>query len=190
MLDPITLIWVANAINAIGIPLSFCATYSVGASHDMKRVFTFACGNAVALTVGSLMLGSYPLVVLNVLWLLLSIAGYYQVVYPSWVHCMRHILPVLAVLGILSLVSREYTWAAYVCMSMYVVSFVLFSARTLKRLGYLSWCVLAYFFTVPHLIEYSSFAILAQETFLVLVSLHAIFQLRRSGSKTLIVIAK
>lgn len=173
----------ANVINALGALLSFYANYAVGHKEDKKVIFGFSMGNATLICVGSLLLSSYPPVLLNIVWFIIGYIGYKNITIPRCFCILKHTLPFLFLIGVFMFYQGYYLASSYAAVAIYIVSFTLLSGNLMSRLQYLYWCLTGYLFIVPHLYNHQSYSILVMESISVVISIISIRKLLLTNLK-------
>lgn len=164
-------ILLGNTLNAFGAVLAISATYFFGRGPD--HVTTgFKCSIAASFLIfpGSIMLGSYPVALLNVGWLIISLVGLHkhrtgksQEIESQESSYAAMLLLVL--LGSASYFSftGDFTTAAYIVMFSNLTGYFIFSTKRVNRGIYLLYCFFLSLSMYPHLIEYSSYSIMAKD---------------------------
>lgn len=161
-------ILLGNTLNAFGAVLAISATYRA-ADHVTTG---FKCSIAASFLIfpGSIMLGSYPVALLNVGWLIISLVGLHkhrtgksQEIESQESSYAAMLLLVL--LGSASYFSftGDFTTAAYIVMFSNLTGYLIFSTKRVNRGIYLLYCFFLSLSMYPHLIEHSSYSIMAKD---------------------------
>ena len=149
--------------------------------NDVDKGFNTSGWGAMAVTTGSILLGSWPLVALNAAWAYLSFAARE----PDQIRssCMDAALKAAAiqlfVVGLALLSIGYYTAAAFCVTGIYLISYSLFTAKAIGRECYLVVTAVAAFLLFPHLVEHKSFAVLGSELLALCLSVRGIWLARR-----------
>jgi hypothetical protein len=173
----LSVVVIANVINGFGALCSFWATYLIGFSENDKQMFKYAAGSAAFLMVGSALLGSWPAVFLDAVWVILSLLGVKGWSLPHFARKFPLLLFPMGAVGLFALTQANYTLAAFMCAGIYIVGFTSFTAGLLTKRSYLLWCVLGFGFFIPHLLDFKSYAILVMESVSCLLGLAGIYKI-------------
>jgi hypothetical protein len=184
-MDFTSTVFIANAINGVGALFSFYATYLLGFGVDEKKVFKNSAISAGLLIVGSAMLGSWPAVFLDVIWVCISLLGMRGWELPNFAKRIPLALYPMAVVGAISFAYGSYTLSAFMCAGIYIVGFACLSSKSISNKSYIIWCLIGYIFFVPHLIQADSYSILFEETVSVFLGLGSLFNLIRKDRAVL-----
>lgn len=167
----------ANIINLIGvIVLIFWHTYI--SLHDVRKWFLLSIVWAFFLIIGSLMLSSMPVVLLNVLWIGVSLYWYfnYSKKEDDYIknisnksQFIAYIFLTIIVL-ILYSIYRNFDILAYYTTFLYVSCFYLFASHKISKEAYLFWCLIGFFLLVPHLFVKMQYSIFINETYWAIIS--------------------
>lgn len=170
-----------NTINLAGIVLLFFAHILLSLSDKRDRLaYAISGTGAVIVGIGSYLLTSYPIVILNAFWAILSfsrailgareipqIAQFFTASrIADW---CRHLSPqwslslIMIITGALSIVLGPDD-VAYIGSALYVLSYFALTAHMIKKSSYLIAGLLGYGMLVPHLVEVASWAVLINET--------------------------
>lgn len=164
---------IANSINAIGVVGLLGGHILISYRDDYVRAgFFMSATGAFLCAIGSFLLGSWPIVILDTIWCFLSLRGglvppnslikKHQLLPPLLPH--KEIVALSYVIAGLLVISGEWILAAFITTLIYVHCYAAFSDGAIDRKHYLLYTMGAYFFVVPHLIDFSSYAILFNET--------------------------
>lgn len=170
-----------NSINLAGIILLFLAHILLSLSDKRDRLaYAMSGTGAVIVGIGSYLLASYPIVILNVFWATLSfsraILGSRETPWLGQLSTalrrsapFRHVSPQWAVglmmlsTGVISLFLGPDN-LAYLGSALYVLSYFALTTHMIKKASYLIAGLAGYGMLVPHLVEVASWTVLANET--------------------------
>jgi hypothetical protein len=169
----------ANIINAVGSVLCIWAHGQISMGENDKRgywLYVIGCG---VLIVGSIMLLSWPVVVLNVLWAGLSIMALREENYFKNIpdNLMQLSLYLSAIVGVACLVVGEYDGAAYMTTYIYFIAYAQLCAKLRSKLNYLTWCSIGFLLLIPHLLIAFQYSVLASESLGFVIGIIAIVKI-------------
>jgi hypothetical protein len=178
-------ILLANIINAIGSGLCIWAHGQISMGDNDKKgywLYVIGCG---VLIVGSVMLLSWPVVVLNVLWAGLSIMAlrkenYFKNIPDSM---MQLSLYLSAAIGLICLAVGEYDGAAYMTTYIYFIAYAQLCAEMRSKLNYLTWCSVGFLLLIPHLVVVFQYSVLASESLGFVIGIIAIIKMLMKKSE-------
>lgn len=172
----------ANAIAGIGV-IGLVAGHGIIAAGNKGRGFKFSGAGSLLVAISAIMLNSWPVFVLNAIWLWLSIQGVRNLNKPDQSHTPGSmaalgnlIVPITFVLGVIALAMGFYSIAAWACTCIYLIGYYLLSSNSWSNNRYLLWTLLAYFLLVIHLIETNQFMVLFNESLGALFSLSGLIK--------------
>lgn len=173
-----------NLINTLGVIalLSAHATLSFSDRQD-RLAYGVSGAGAVLVGWGSFLLGSWPVVVLNVAWAYFSFARVFRQgsvdavgnrparEVAGWV-CKAmsggraRSLPVavLLVLALHAILMVDLDLAAFVAAAIYLGTYFLLAAGVMGKQAYLLAGIVGYAMVMPHLVHVGSWAVMANET--------------------------
>lgn len=172
----LSVIFIANMINAIGSGMNLWAHGQIGMGGNDKKGYLIYIASCSLLVIGSSMLLSWPVVLLNFLWMTISIFGFFGKTLfanlPSAL--MARTAYYAAAVGTIALTLGYYDLAALMTTSVYFLAYAAFCNKNFSKLQYLTWCLVGYVFLLPHLIEANQYAVLASETLGFVIGIMAI----------------
>jgi hypothetical protein len=160
-LDPLVL---GNAINLLGVAALVYSNYVISLRANTRSGFLAASWGGGLVAAGSMVIGSYPVVLLNVCWAVIGAIGVTSIALPLGKRVSSLVMLAIAGSGILAFVYGNYDLSAYATSAIYVVAFLLFSMNSISRPAYLAWSLCGFVMLVPHLLEVKSVFVLANET--------------------------
>lgn len=188
-------VFMANAANAVGAIGSIASLYFFSRDNHVLG-YQFSINASVLFIIGSLALESYPVVMLNVAWLFVSFYGLRKRKSSSDspappVVPMTPVLPLLALLVVSAwcyALIGEFTIAANCTVAGYLCFYLAMATNYISNRHYLTLCGLISFALYPHLLEVSSYSILANEVICTVISIFGGLQLlapkKNEGSST------
>jgi hypothetical protein len=176
------MILLGNIICFIGVCFLTYAHYNIGVKDNSNKGFFVSSIGASILIVGCFVLSSYPFVVLNILWLMISIIGYKKINIKSILLGSKKIKNIqaniilfgLLIHGLIQLYLNNNNEAAWMTTFIYLTSYLLFSTRIISRETYLTWCIPAFLISIPHLLEVSNFAVIINEFIGAVISVYSV----------------
>jgi hypothetical protein len=173
-----SLILLANIINAIGAITCILAHGQISVGKDDKRGFYLYASGCALLTVGSAMLLSWPVVILNILWLALSVMALRKENYFKHISSdlMQGSLYVAASIGAVCVFMGLYDAAAYMTTYIYFIAYALLCGNERSKLNYLVWCSIGFVMLIPHLFIAFQYSVMGGETLGFVISLIAIYK--------------
>jgi len=156
---------VANAINAVAAVISLGAHAQISMGKNDNHGYWLYVISCVMFVVGSALLLSWPVVVLNIIWGWLSweaikkrssVKGIPPVI-------ANYFLYFTAGLGVSWLILGNFDSAAYATTAIYVLAYALFCGQKISKLAYLTWCTVGFVLLIPHLLQYLQYSVMAAE---------------------------
>ncbi len=176
------MILIGNLICAVGALFLTYAHYNVGIKVNLRKGFYISAIGSGIITIGCLILSTAPYAALNLLWMIFSIIGYKEIeikAIPQVSEKSKQIISTSILTGLLSygviqLYLNDNNQAAWMTTGIYLLSYLLFSTKTISRESYLTWCIPAFFISIPHLLDVSNFVVITNELIGVLISIFSI----------------
>lgn len=176
------MVFIANAINFIGV-LCLIISHTFISLSSVKKGFVISSLGGFFVSIGSFLLGSYPVVLLNILWIAISAYGYFSHSKNKEVNSRLQNKDKFVNLGyfiIASLILLCF-WGndnilAYFTTFLYVSTYFLFASKIIKKETYLLWCAVGFIFIFPHLIDKMQYSVLINETYGFIVSIIGIYK--------------
>lgn len=173
----LNLVIIANIINGIGV-LSLLASHTFISLSSPKKGFILSFLGGTCVSYGSYLLESYPIVILNILWMLISVYGFYnqdkkdknETNYKCKTLFYVLTLTTSALLCYFFLVDSNIHLLAYYTTFIYVSVYFLFAAGWVSKESYLFWCLTGFFLVLPHLFDKMQYAIFLNEGYGAIVS--------------------
>ena len=172
------IVFMANAANAVGAIGSIISFYFFSRDNHVLG-YQLSIGASPFFIIGSLALESHPVVMLSSAWLLISLYGLRKTK-SSATLSLRPLNPVSPVLPlfVLWVVSAwcyaligEFTIAANYTVVGYLYFYLAMAANYISNRHYLALCGLISFALYPHLLEVSSYSVLAKEVICTVIGL-------------------
>jgi hypothetical protein len=185
-------ILIANIINGLGVTFLIVSHTIIGLSAS-RMGFLMSSIGASAVAGGSLLIISYPVAILNVIWLCISIYGYLGFDKLKDTASFKSIdIPVSILLTLLGLVvilllylgTIEAEDLAYYTAAIYIVTYFMFAAKKISKLTYLAWGLIGFALMLPHLIIKIQVAVLISESYSACVSAMGIYLLLKKSPLT------
>lgn len=183
-----------NWINIIGIAglLLGHALLTVRDDLDKLALFVSGAGGLVVAT-GSLLLFSWPIVVLNIAWAGLS---WYRLLPATITEWLGRFWPTILILfaGFISywLISGAIaaptpsTMAAFLTTTIYLAAYAAFVFKRIHKAMYLALSIIGFALLVPHLVVVSSWAVLCNEAVGAVLALYGLLRLATTKRTALI----
>ena len=184
----------ANIINGFGVFFLILA-HSMLSLADTKYNFIISAFGCFLVMVGSIMLKSYPVIWLNLIWRIISLWAYFDknLLPENLSEKYLILLYISFIVGIIS-VGFHFTGlnlfiidfeniAAYQTMFIYVFAYSLFVSKVIDKRQYLIWTTLGFFILFPHLILHFQYSVLFNEIFGAVVGILGIIRLNRKIKK-------
>ena len=186
-----TLILIGNIICMIGALFLTYSYYQIGVKINLKKGFYISSIGSSILIVGCIILSSYPFVALNVLWLIISMIGLKEVDLKTNSKYLISfakksstlIITGLLINGLINVYLGDEDQAAWMTTGIYLFTYLLFSAKIMKREHYLAWCIPAFLLSIPHLLEVSNFAVILNEFVGASISIYSLILLTKYFNK-------
>lgn len=190
----------ANAINGIGV-LGLIMGHFLIARSKMLHGFLCSSLGGVFVAIGSAILGSWPVVTLNVIWFLIGVIGFIRTKKqsgsgPVATHSRHSDLVFVVLYTVLFFVAYSlfslmgnHGLGAWTATAFYLTSFVLLSTGKIQSRHYLFIGVLGYLLLLMHLILSQNYAVLVNETIGAVIGLYGIghyYWQKRSNQKTVL----
>lgn len=167
-------ILLANIINLIGVLLLLASHTMIGLS-DKKKGFVLSFFGGVFVSLGSYILNSYPIVLLNIIWIMISIYGYFNVGKKSNILYCRKVFILFSFLTIgifgIYLQTKNIDLLAYYTTFIYISVYFLFASGRVGKESYLFWCLIGFFLVLPHLFDKMQYAIFLNEGYGAIISI-------------------
>ena len=164
----------ANIINGVGVSFLILA-HAVLSFSNNKYNFLISALGCFFVIIGSLILKSYPVVFLNLIWLILSLSAYFEkkilpekinnnFLYTLHFSFLIGILSVcLHLSGIKSIFIDFESLAAFQTTFIYLFAYVLFIEKIITKKEYLIWTTLGFFILFPHLLFHFQYSVMFNE---------------------------
>ena len=169
-------IFLYNIISAIWVLLLILWHTYISISN-IKKWFWFAATWSLIVAISSYFLESYPIVLLNIIWFIISIywfLGYEKsnnikntIKYKLWITWLITIISSIAIYIYFQTNNNDYL--AYNCTFIYIFTYFLFSLKFISKKTYLFWWIIWYFFIILHLFEKFQYSVLVNETIWVII---------------------
>lgn len=175
-------VFIGNGLSGIGVLLLLTGHYFVSKERQRAGFQTSAAGGLLVMA-GSVLLASWSVVFLNIVWVGLSLEGLRQLgkepVEPvglgaSLGKFLNQMLPVTFVVGMVLVFSGHSDLAAWACTAIYLIGYWLLTTRRISNPEYMLWTFLGFFLLISHLIAHQSFSVLFNETLGAIISLRAL----------------
>lgn len=153
-----------NAINLVGVLFLALSNAAIAFRSEVASGFRLAAVGGMLVALGSLLLGSYPVVILNVLWMMIGLVGTKHIQMPSFAVHPNVVGVLTTLIGATLAAFGNLTAAAYATTVLYLLGFFLYATKSISRFSYLCWSVAGYVILIPHLIEMRSYSVLLNET--------------------------
>lgn len=168
---------IANIINFTGVVFLLTGHFFV--SKEDKIGFLFSFIGAVFVAIGSFILESYPIVVLDLIWAILSIYGFISY-HNNKELCNNFINVGISSLFLLfSITIVFFIWGdsmlSWVTTFIYLCSYYLLSSGRISIHYYLFVCIVGFIISIPHLIEVQSYSVFINEFIAASVSFYRLF---------------
>lgn len=156
---------------------------------DTNKNFMVSALGCLLVMIGSIMLESYPVIFLNLIWTIISLFAYFdKQLLPE--HLSKKFLSLLYIsfsVGIVSVILHFTKFeifdfqniAAYQTMFIYVFAYSLFVSKVIDKRQYLIWTTLGLFILFPHLILHFQYSVLFNEIFGAVVGILGIIRLTK-----------
>lgn len=178
----------ANTINFIGV-LLLLGSHTVISLSGSKLGFILSALGGIIVASGSYLLGSYPIVFLNVVWLVISFVGLHNHGKEKTYSKIKEKDFYLTFALLSSVIVIAYTYLknldllAYYASFLYIASYGLFAAKRIEKDVYLTCCFIGFFFILPHLIEKQQYSVMINEGYGAVVSLLGILKAKKILAK-------
>lgn len=183
------LIFLANLINLVGV-VFLLLSHTFISVINIKKGFLFSLFGGFFVSIGSIMLESYPIFILNVLWLIISIYGYLNQDKKKNkkknkldIKMIYVYLFILIILVPVKLYYNVNDLFAYFTTFIYISSYFIFALNYIKKESYLLFSAVGYLFIVFHLIEKMQYVVLLNETYGFIVSLLGLYLYYKKSQK-------
>lgn len=181
----------ANGLAGFGVALLLIGHFFVSNERHLKG-FTAAAAGGFLVMIGSALLESWSVVVLNLVWIGLSLEGIRMlgkepVSNPAKAAVngyMKTLLPITFVVGMVLMVTGYYDLSAWACTVIYLLGYWLLTTKRLTNQEYMLWTFLGFFLLLQHLVEHQSYSVLVNETIGALISLRALHRYLTNNEKS------
>lgn len=183
---------IANIINGVGVFLLIMAHAFLSLSNSKYNFIISALGCFLVI-IGSVILESYPIVVLNFLWMVISIYAFFdKKILPKSINKKYLFLLYLSfLLGLISvlchflnikieLINFE-SIAAYQTTFIYLFAYVLFVEKIIIKKEYLIWTTLGFFILFPHLMYNFQYSVLFNEVIGAIIGILGIIKIKKEA---------
>lgn len=175
--------WVANILNAFACLLNIWAHAQIGLGNDDTRGYWLYVFSGSILIIGSCMLGSWPIVALNAMWVVISIYGLLaRPVFRKTPPALIQSVYLAAAVGVFSLGLGFNDIAAIMTTYIYFIAYALLNSQLYSKKQYLIWCSVGFVLLVAHLIEVNQYSVLASESLAFCVGVIALIKIQFSSS--------
>jgi hypothetical protein len=175
------MLFFANAIAGVGVLLLLLGHYFVS-REKCRPGYWLAAGGGLLVMIGSMILESWSVVALNLVWIGLSLEGLrllgrerqISAKSQSRDEAFKKLLPITFLVGMVLMVTGYYDLSAWACTAIYLVGYWLLTTKRMSNAEYMLWTFLGFFLLIDHLVERQSYSVLFNETLGALVSLSAL----------------
>lgn len=170
-------ILIANLINAVGVILLIYGHYKISKEHN-KNGFIISGLGSLFVSAGSFLLGSIPIVFLNLIWFFISINGFLSNDKKSGDFKNRNgyififLVAFVLIFSAFLTIEKQFDHLAWFTTSIYVVFYFLFANKQINLEKYLFICMIGFLILIPHLILHFSYAVLINEIIGFIISLN------------------
>lgn len=171
----LNIVIIANLINLVGVILLLTSHTFIGLSN-VKKGFALSIFGGLFVATGSYLLGSYPIIILNAFWILISIYGYitHDKKPDNDKYKDKLIAIFLSITSILAVglyfVYQNIDLLAYYTTFLYIFIYFMFASHYVKKESYLFWCLVGFFFVFPHLFEKMQYSVFLNEGYGAIIS--------------------
>lgn len=174
-----------NWINVVGIAGLLTGHGLLTIRDDLDKLALVISGaGALIVALGSFLLLSWPVVLLNLIWAGISWSQLLPASPPKW---RKHALAVASI-SISSLIVWWLIWsgmpsltpdmaAGFMTTTIYLASYAAFVANRINKAAYLTLSIIGFAFIVPHLVVVSSWAVLSNEAIGASLALYGLLRL-------------
>lgn len=172
---------IPNLINLLGVSGLLAAHLLLSLSDKQDRLAYLISGTgAIVVAFGSWLIGSYPVLWLNLFWASLSFmrAASDHTAKGRFLYFRDRLIDLfpkpmagiqlIAIILLLLLVTGTISWSAdafaYLGSALYLASYFALTARLINKPLYLAAGLIGYLMIAPHLFEVGSWSVLANET--------------------------
>ena len=172
------IVWTANIINTFGVILSIIGM-SVISLSESKNGFLITALSCVFFLIGSILLKSYPMMFLEVMFITISMIGYYEkeITNKYFQKFIEIGLYVSLIAGALCFATFNFTLSAWFAGIIYSITYIMLANSQLEKIKYLAFDLFAFMILVPHLIEFFQYAVLVDETISAVVGILGILKI-------------
>lgn len=173
------IILLANLFNAFGVFFGLTAHAYISLSKQEKvghGLYVISCSLII---VGSFLLSSWPVVVLNIGWMMIAIFGLSlsKINIPNIAITFFPILLKFSLLiGLISFTSGYYDIAGFAVTAIYIFAYSLLVAGKFTNINYIWWCSAGYLILIPHLISFDQYSVLVGESIGFIIGLFGLFK--------------
>lgn len=170
------MVLIANAINLFGVFGLLVAHYNIS-SDQLKLGYLVSAISAFFITIGSLLLQSYPIVFLNFIWMIISIFGYMNID-KKFVNRFNinkkkiyGVFCLLLVSALWLLLDNNTVHLAWITSFLYILSYYLLTAKLISKNTYLCVCLIGFVLVMPHLMFKQSYSVMINESINAVISI-------------------
>lgn len=172
----------SNVLNFFGILFLIAGHYLV--SKENKNGFIFSAFGALIISFGSYLLQSYPVILLNILWFMISIYAFLNHKVEKNEKLIKRnkkiILNIILALSIfIVFIKYGIDKLAWITTSIYIFSYFLYSRKNITLNYYLALGVIGFVIIIPHLLIKESYSVLMNETVNALISIKALILINK-----------
>lgn len=158
--------FIANLLNGFGVALLLIGHWQISKNYFKKGFYSSFLG-AIIVSIGSILLQSWPVAGLNLLWAVISFygatIGFEHTKYKLRKIFILELLSAVLVLGILANVFGYPDISAWCTTIIYIMSFFLFTHNNINKTEYMFWSFIGFFLIIEHLIHKQSYSVLVNE---------------------------
>lgn len=185
-----TTLLLANLLSGVGVVLLLLGHYFVSGERHRNGYRAAAAGGLLVM-LGSILLESWSVVFLNLVWIGLSLEGLRLLgrenVSPRLSErlalYLNKLLGLTFAAGMVLMVLGYADLSAWTCTVIYLLGYGLLTSKRLSSAEYMLWTFLGFFLLIDHLIEHQSYSVLFNESLGALISLQALLKYLRAGTK-------
>lgn len=179
---------IANLVNLVGVIL-LVMSHTILSVSESKSTYILSILGGTIVIVGSLILKSYPPVVLNVFWVLISILGLLKresltnekPKRPKVTLLFILLIPIIILLlGYFYLVEIEFVDLISMATAfIYSAAYLSLTLNLISKKNYLLLCLLGFVLFIPHLIDKLQLTLLVNEIYGAAVAFFGIVKIHR-----------
>lgn len=171
-----------NIINFFGVVGLMTGHYFV--AHNKNIGFIISGIGALTVSIGSLILESYPLVVLDLLWFFISIMGYFNhkknikenILNKSYLYFLNFIILVMI---ICIAYFFDFETLGWITTFIYVFTYYLYSKKRITLAYYLILGILGFLILIPHLYIKMSYSVFFNEFIGAIISIIGLYKINK-----------